>query len=362
MLTAVYPLLVWILVRLLFERSGPALLAAWLTALHPALAFLDGTLLADGFAGLFLLSAMVALAAGVRSRKLRWFLLAGLLLGTSAHMRSTMMYSWILLGAALFVALPRWSLPVKATVLVVLGLHLALFPWALRNHRLTGTWMWGTTRGGATLWESAGQFPNPWGMKLLDSAAREHAQAAGFESEMTPEADAWFVEEVLRAVREDPMFFVVAAFKRLPWILAPPYQVGYRNPNRTMGMNSYFVNEKGMSPWQVLLQHPDYVFAAFWDRMLVMLIGAAGMLGLLWMAISRWRSHPAAVALLLAVPIFMVGFHAVTHVTPRYVASLIPYQMIGIGFAVSDLRSRLRLGGGWSRDGGERARHGEERP
>jgi 4-amino-4-deoxy-L-arabinose transferase-like glycosyltransferase len=342
LLTAVYPLLVFALALMLFERTGPALLAAWLTALHPALAYLDGSLLADGFASLLLLAAVVAVVAGVRSQRLRWFLLAGLLLGAAAHLRSTLMYSWVFLGAALFVALPRWSLPAKATALVAVCLHLVLLPWALRNHRLTGEWMWGTTRGGATLWESAGQFPNPWGMKLLDAAARARAQAAGFESEMTPEADAWFMEQVKSAVREDPLFFVVAAFKRLPWIFAPPYLIGYDNPNRTMGMITHFVNEKGLSPWQVLIRHPGYVLAAFWERALVMLLGAAGALSALWLAASRLRTRPWAVALFLAIPVFLVAFHAITHVTPRYLAPLIPYQMIGIAFVVSDLRGRLR--------------------
>jgi hypothetical protein len=45
----------------------------------------------------------------------------------------------------------RWPLPVGATVVLIT--FLVLLPWAWRNHRLLGEWVWSTTNGGITLYD-----------------------------------------------------------------------------------------------------------------------------------------------------------------------------------------------------------------
>lgn len=345
---SVSPLLAYVLVLLLFGRAGPALATAWLMALHVPLAFIDVVILADGFAALLVLAGVVATALALARQELRWLALAGVLFGCSGYFRSNVLYLWVFVGAALFVGLPRWRRPILGTALMAACLYGALLPWALRNHRESGRWIWGATRTGAALWESAGQFPNPWGMKLDDAAARELAQAQGFESEATPEADEWFLEMMMRYMREDPAFFVVGAIRRTPFMLAPAYPTGYRNPNRTHGMYSHYLNEEGLSPFEVLVRKPGYVVAAFWERLLVMVVGGLGTVSLVWVAWRNRSRRPGAVALMLAVPLYYYAVHAPTHVNPRYLAPLIPFQMMALALAGADVLAwwRARRAGG----------------
>jgi hypothetical protein len=89
---------------------------------------------------------------------LRW-LLGGLLLALSVLVRQSAVGLPVLLGlgAALVnrrAGVPyhrRWPLPVGATLL---GLtFVVLLPWAWRNHRLLGQWVWTSTNGGITLYD-----------------------------------------------------------------------------------------------------------------------------------------------------------------------------------------------------------------
>jgi hypothetical protein len=45
----------------------------------------------------------------------------------------------------------RWKLPVVSTMLLLTAL--VLLPWAYRNHRVLGRWIWTTTNGGITLYD-----------------------------------------------------------------------------------------------------------------------------------------------------------------------------------------------------------------
>jgi hypothetical protein len=46
---------------------------------------------------------------------------------------------------------PRWPLPVGSTMLLLT--LLVLFPWAVRNSRMIGRWVWTTTNDGVTLYD-----------------------------------------------------------------------------------------------------------------------------------------------------------------------------------------------------------------
>ena len=341
-LGALLPLLVFGLMAALFDQRPAAYASAWLTALYPPLAYASVDLLPEGLATLGVLASLLCIVCGRNAGRASLILAGGVLLGFTAYLRPNVSLLWTLLGAALFISMQGWLRPAIATALLIAGVYGALFPWALRNHELTSKWMWGTTGTGSTLWKAAGEYKNPWGLVRLDDAAYAYARAHGFDSDLTPEADAWFMAQMKELLREDPMFFVASTLKRIPWILAPTFDTGYQNPNRTRGMYSYFLIEEGLSPTEVLRRHPGYVVKAFWERILVMVTSALGSLALVWVAIAHGRRSPGATALFLAVPTYLIAVHAPTIYQPRYLVPMIPFQMSAIALLAASVLSWIR--------------------
>jgi hypothetical protein len=85
----------------------------------------------------------------------------------------------------------RWPLPVGATV--VLLTFLVLLPWAWRNKRVVGTWVWTTTNGGITAYDGlnpdatgasdqsfVASMPELRGMSEVDRSAYLSEQAKEF--------------------------------------------------------------------------------------------------------------------------------------------------------------------------------------
>jgi hypothetical protein len=142
-----------------------ALIAALLVAFNPFLVYFSGLLLSETLFTAMLAWAMVLLAwpgavESIGRARLMWMtgvlLLAlavlvrpgaiglpvGLaVLGAFVNRRATRAYQ---LG-------PIWPLPVGTTALVVTAL--VLLPWAYRNHRVLGQWVWTSTNAGFTVYD-----------------------------------------------------------------------------------------------------------------------------------------------------------------------------------------------------------------
>ena len=136
----------------------------------------------------------------------------------------------------------------------------------------------------------------------------------GFESDMSYEADVWFRDRVKQMTREDPGFFVASTLKRLPWVMMPSYATGIANPARDpeRGLFSHYMNNEGLRPTEVLTRHPGYVLSAYWDRMLVMVVGFAGAIAMVWLFFWLARRDLGKATLFAAVPLYYVGIHAPT--------------------------------------------------
>jgi 4-amino-4-deoxy-L-arabinose transferase-like glycosyltransferase len=166
-------LAVYLLARRWLDRS-PALLAAGIVAVNPFLIYFSGLILSETLFTAMLAWAMVLLvgsrirsdSAGHGGLSYTRFLLGGLLLALSILVRPSALFLPILLGVAgAWVnrpaatayhtssdqALRRWKLPVVTTMLLLTVL--VLLPWAYRNHRVLGRWIWTTTNGGVTLYD-----------------------------------------------------------------------------------------------------------------------------------------------------------------------------------------------------------------
>jgi 4-amino-4-deoxy-L-arabinose transferase-like glycosyltransferase len=157
-------------------RPGAALVAGALVAFNPFLIYFTGLILSETLFtamllwGMFLLVGAPAQAEvsaqreddGVRAAgwpaTTRW-LLGVFLLAASVLVRQSGIGLPLVLGVAAAVVnrewgTPyhrRWPLPVGATVVLVT--FLVLLPWAWRNDRVLGEWVWTATNGGITLYD-----------------------------------------------------------------------------------------------------------------------------------------------------------------------------------------------------------------
>ncbi|MDB5294835.1 MAG: family glycosyltransferase, 4-amino-4-deoxy-L-arabinose transferase [Phycisphaerales bacterium] len=160
-------------------RRPGAVLAAIGVAVDPFLIYFCGLVLSETLFTAMLAWGMVLLLAGSRGGRLTatddageplpyrpalgtlLWLGGGLILAASTLVRPSAAPLAVLLGIAAAFAgrprdgrptfRPRWPLPVGATMALVTVL--ALLPWAYRNSRVVGQWVWTTTNGGVTAYD-----------------------------------------------------------------------------------------------------------------------------------------------------------------------------------------------------------------
>ncbi len=344
--SSLYPVVVYLIVMRLFAQPGVALASAWLTALHPPLAVLAAGRLPDCLALGLLLLAILCWVHAAKAPSYRWMFVAGLLLTANAYFRSNALYLWVFMGLALFVVQRGWVRPALSTAILAGVLYAGLFPWALWNYRVSGRWIWGSTAVGRSLAYFVGMHPNTLGLRDDDGFIMEYAQDHGFESDSTPEADAWFRHLIKRYYVENPGRFVKATLRNLPWAVAPPFQTGLVSlaTDRVAHTFTYYKNEEGLTPFQVLIRHPSHVLANYGERMLVMMVSAAANVSMLWLLVRR-RGGRGDVLLLMTLPWYYILVHSLggfVHSMPRYLAPMIPFQMIALALTASELRAWWR--------------------
>jgi 4-amino-4-deoxy-L-arabinose transferase-like glycosyltransferase len=130
-------------------------LAALLVAFNPFLIYFTGLLLTETLFSAMLAWGMVLLL----SRSTFLWLTGGVVLALSVLVRPGAIGLPVLLGILSAITNRsagsaydrKWPLPVATTMLLLT--LLVLLPWAIRNHRLTGQWVWTSTNGGITSYD-----------------------------------------------------------------------------------------------------------------------------------------------------------------------------------------------------------------
>lgn len=336
-----HPLLVFFIALKLFHRPKVAYFAAWATAIYPPAAQASVFLLPMGLAMGFVLAAVLCWVHGAGKGSYLWMVVAGVLMAASCYCKSSFMLLWVFLAAALLVKQQGWLRPIVSAAILAATLYACLLPWAVRNYQSCGQWMWGTSVTGQTIFKGIGQYDNPWGIRHHDPYSQRIAREQGFESDLIPEANEYFKQRVKEHFKENPGYFFKAALRRLPWILATPFGTGYINPYKTKGMFSYYREKEGLWPGQVLLRYPGYVIRAYWERVLTMVISAAGSLSMLLLIFLGWKQR-RDVAVFLALPLYLILLHTSTLFCARYLVAMIPFQMMAIGMVVSVMLERKR--------------------
>lgn len=135
---------------------GASLLAAGLVAINPYLIYFTGLILSESLFAAMLIWG-IALIARHNSTRTGWWI-GAMLLALSVLVRPSAILLPVCLGIGATIATrgatptpTRWVPPVGATMLILTGL--ILLPWAYRNWRVTGSWIWTTTNSGITLFD-----------------------------------------------------------------------------------------------------------------------------------------------------------------------------------------------------------------
>lgn len=137
-------------------------IAALVLAISPAVVGFSSLILSETlFAVTLLLNVWLAgrwfaqrsrLEESVTSRYF-YPILVGILTALAVYVRPTWfpaMFVWAVLALILF----RWTYAWKASLMVICGCLITLLPWAVRNHAVTGHWVWTTLWAGPSLYDS----------------------------------------------------------------------------------------------------------------------------------------------------------------------------------------------------------------
>ena len=146
-------LAVYLLARRWLSRDA-SVFAALVCALHPFLIYFCGLILTETIFTAMLAWGLVLLMTTVT----RWWIGGGVLLALAVLVRPGAIAMPVVLGVLAAVANPkqakpyqRWSLPVGTTMLLIT--LAVLLPWALRNSRVVGQWVWTSTNSGFTAYD-----------------------------------------------------------------------------------------------------------------------------------------------------------------------------------------------------------------
>jgi 4-amino-4-deoxy-L-arabinose transferase-like glycosyltransferase len=145
-------LAVYLLAQRLTRRTAVALLAGAVAALNPFLIYFSGLVLSET-----LFTALLAWGTCLLAFD-RIAAAALLLAGAAAVRPEAIVLGPLLAFAAAGLNRPaartyHWKRALRDGAIVAAAITLALLPWAWRNHRVLGAWIWTTTNSGVTLYD-----------------------------------------------------------------------------------------------------------------------------------------------------------------------------------------------------------------
>jgi hypothetical protein len=314
-----------------FAGAGAGLAAAVSYAVFLPIAYLVTSRVADGLMpGLFV--AMFALfVRALETRRLGWYAASGVVLGLACLLRpDVLMFPFFMLVAAVAQPGARARAALGVAVLSCTALAV-LLPWGLRNQHVSGRFTLTTSASGMALYQSIGQFPNPYGVVFDDGAVADSARLAGFEGLDDPAASRYFTRRFLDIAGRDPGLIVGNMVRRIPLGIAPLYHWGYDN-HAYQGHGFYdYSNREHLSPYRAMVLHPTEVLAAYWDRIIYGVVALALFVGGVMLLVVEQRRWP--VVLLLWLPyLYLFLSHLPVMLGARLLVPGVFGQLIMLGY------------------------------
>jgi hypothetical protein len=326
--------LVWWIAGFLFARPVPVV-AGLLYALFPPLAY--WTTVAQTSEGLMTVIVAGSVAALLRSTghegraAIGWEAASGLALGLGSYLRPDYVLLPVVFGAGLMAARVGWRRAARAALLVQVTLLLTLVPWAARNHRVCGRWIFTSSSVGATLISGLGGFKNPWGFGPSDEDRNAQARAIGLPSAFVPEADVYFRGLFWRSVREHPGAYAMSVVKRLPFAVATPYWFGFENPWKSGTLTE--ARQGTEDRYDVIRRRPLYILAAYGDTLLMALVALAATLSIVVLFVKE-RRRWGWLLIVVGPHLYSVATHLLTFFEPRYLIPSLFGPLIALAYVV----------------------------
>ena len=304
--------------KIVAERA--AVRAAWLLALWPLSARFEVAVLPDSVMPFFLLLASwLLLEARDRGWNFRWSATVGISLAAGMTMRPDMLFLPIFLLAGVWLAdrkLPSIGALGSATaaIVLVLGLH----TW--RNYEATEGNIAPLGLGnGISMWEGISQFGDTLGTLYGDMRLAEKEGYASWAYPDGIERDRARFAEALGIIRDNPGFYMLHMFKRIPVLLTPDWIMTRKFAPSLM---EHLQEQKGNSIGSYVSAYPG----AAATRALV--------IGLQWAslalaAVVMFRIRPLRLVWFpSAVIVYYIAVHIPTNTEARYFYPVIPFVLM----------------------------------
>lgn len=324
-------LFAWLVTALFTAKLGRSL--GYLYGLFPPLAFSATIGLApEGLTGFFVAASLCCVVRGARDASPRawaWYALSGVVTGVGCYLRPDYLFMSIFLVPAVAILGHNWRRALAAMLLAQVTALCLLAPWALRNHELTGRWIFTSTAIGCTLIAGIGEFHNPWNYGYADEDTIAFTARAGIHGQSTSEADVYCRKIYWQNLQEHPDAIALAAVRRLPIAFLAPHSLGVVNRFKTKTFTQQAA--AGKDRYQAILADPLYVLGAYADRLLMVLFSIACLFGL-GLMYKHEKLHRRELFLLLSAHLYSIAAHAVIHVEPRYLLPSFFVYLLGLAW------------------------------
>jgi 4-amino-4-deoxy-L-arabinose transferase-like glycosyltransferase len=289
----------------------------------------------DGLLSVFICGSLVCVLQAVRSEgryRVIWYAASGLILGLGSYLRPDYMLMPLFMGLGLWMYTWRFWQSFSAMVFIQVIVFIVLFPWAYRNHGISGRWIFTSSGVGPTLITGLGEFHNPWGFGYTDEDRHKQAMLQGFSSAWGPEADHYFRKLFFKSIQQQPMAYLQSIVYRLPLVLMPPLDWGYANPYKTQSFTE--LREAGIDRYQAIIHKFKYILEAYWDVLIISVVGFCNLF-FVFIIFFKERKQFGFILLLLSPHIYSILSHVLTHMEPRFLLPSIFCWLIALGYVLA---------------------------
>ncbi|MBI4667784.1 MAG: glycosyltransferase family 39 protein [Elusimicrobia bacterium] len=260
--------LFWIGLKL----KGPAtgLMAGAFYALWPPTAILSFAPGHDAPSSALNVFALLFALKAIRSNRWRWWIAVGACLGINANFRpdiALLPFFWIV-PLCLLIGAGR---SIIATFISASVLLATLLPCGMRNYAVFGRFFIMQPAFGSNLLAGIGDFPNPWGIPGTDEGMKAFIHAKGNNYPyLSLEFNSLCMEEAIRIIRENPLWYFKAVAKRAAKSLAPTFLPLYPGPHEHR-------RDTGGSLGEYVRGHPLAATAHFGLKILALFLWSAAL-------------------------------------------------------------------------------------
>jgi tetratricopeptide (TPR) repeat protein len=315
------------LVFLIAKKVAGSLVAAMsalILAFYGPLMFFDGLLLAEVL-GIFLnLAWLYVLIRQGDNFRLRWFFLAGLLLGLAILSRGIAILFVVAIGVWLLWCLKlRWARALTYMAVLSAGVLLIISPVTIRNYVVEKDFVLVSSNGGLNFYignneESEGWFKTLEGLHLADDPRVDATGRPLAEQELgrelkPSEVSSYWSSKAMAFIRENPGRFVSLTVRK--WLL---FWNGYEFPQ----IEDYNL-------WKTTYPSPFFIFS-------FVILGPLGLVGLILTA----KKRDSFSLLGLFVLVYMLAM-CLFFVTGRHRIHVVPVVSIFAAYAIWWMTDRL---------------------